>query len=156
MRTKPTKSYWKAYRGLYGNDKLNLVPEEGVKKKSSPRARIEVPSEQEEQIRASVWMDKMGIAHHHSPNGGFRDAREGAKFKRMGTSAGYPDFVLPYARKGYHGLYIEVKRRYGGKLSEAQIYWRDLLIREGYAWYEAKGADQCIKIVQNYLGMTNE
>lgn len=28
---------------------------------------------------------------HHSPNGGARDAREGANFKLMGTKAGFPD-----------------------------------------------------------------
>lgn len=156
MRTKPTKGYWKAYRGLYGNDRLEVIPEEGVKKKSPPRARIEVPTEQEEQFKASAWMKKMNIPHHHSPNGGWRNVREGAKFKRLGTSAGYPDFVIPFARKGYHGLYIELKRVSGGVLSESQCYWRDLLLREGYAWYEAKGADECIKIILNYLGLSNE
>lgn len=32
---------------------------------------------------------------HHSPNGGKRDAREGSKFKEMGTVAGWPDIIIP-------------------------------------------------------------
>ncbi len=112
-----------------------------------------MPSEQDEQFRAHAWLVKKGVIHHHSPNGGARDWREGAKFKRMGTSAGFPDFVIPYSRKGYHSLYIELKRVSGGKLSEHQVWWRDFLMREGHAWFEAKGADELIKIVTDYMGL---
>lgn len=31
---------------------------------------------------------------HHSPNGGRRNYIEAARFKAMGTKAGFPDFVL--------------------------------------------------------------
>ena len=39
----------------------------------------------------------------HVPNGGRRDIREAAKFKRMGVKAGVPDLVLLYPSGGYHG-----------------------------------------------------
>lgn len=110
-----------------------------------------LPTEQDEQFVAVAWLKKMGIPHHHSPNGGSRDVREAAKFKRLGTSPGFPDIWIPLARKSHHGLYIELKRVSGGRLSDHQKYWRDQSLREGYAWYEAKGALECIKIVKDYL-----
>ena len=46
---------------------------------------------------------------HHVPNGGKRDAATAVALKRQGVKAGVPDIVLPAARAGYHGLYIELK-----------------------------------------------
>jgi hypothetical protein len=42
----------------------------------------------------------------HPPNGGSRNAREGAKLKKMGTKAGVPDLVFVYAGAAY---FIELK-----------------------------------------------
>lgn len=85
------------------------------------------------------------------PNGGYRDYYEGAKLKRMGVKSGVPDLCICLARGGYHGLYIELKRIFGGKLSDTQLVWRDILIKEGYMWREAKGSGECIRIVEDYL-----
>ncbi len=46
---------------------------------------------------------------HHVPNGGKRDKATAMALKRQGVKAGVPDIVLPAAREGYHGLYIELK-----------------------------------------------
>jgi hypothetical protein len=138
---------------LYGTQ-LDL---EGVRDKGDrEKKKVErtCPTEQQEQFAVHAWLMKRNIVHNHSPNGGYRDVVEGAKFKRMGVSAGFPDLEFPYARKGYHGLYIELKRLNGGKLSEHQVWWRDHLLKEGYAWFEAKGFDECIRIICDYLGIT--
>lgn len=148
MHRKPSKKWWGAYRGLYGEQADLIEPTKAAKPKPDKPA---LPTEQQEQFVAVAWLRKMNIPHHHSPNGGYRDYREAAKFKRLGTSAGFPDIFIPKARKGYHGLYIELKRVSGGKLSEAQEWWRDLLLAEGYAWHEAKGATEFIQFVENYL-----
>ncbi len=165
---RPTSKWWSAYEALVGEEEgkqLELGEEEEEKKKEEIKKKkvkpvVICPSEQQEQFRVHAWLEKRGIVHHHSPNGGYRDAREGAKFKRLGVSAGFPDLEFPYARKGYHGLYIELKRVDGGKLSERQLWWRDHLQKEGYAWYEAKGFEECIGIVCDYLelekGISNE
>lgn len=156
---KPTKAYLRAVGALYGDQQLELSDVRGqnsdpgvtpkVKKKwVSPTC----PTEQDEHFVAAAWLRKMNIPHHHSPNGGYRNPIEAAKFKRLGTQPGFPDFWIPLMRKGYGGLYIELKRQHGGVLSEHQKYWRDLSLREGYAWYEAKGASQLMEIVKNYLG----
>src|SRR5690606_17520809 len=121
---KPSSKWWSAYEALVGEQMELGGEDEKAKdeknKKRGRKAEVVCPSEQEEQFRVHFWLEKKGIVHHHSPNGGHRDIREAAKFKRLGTSAGFPDLELPYARKGYHGLYIELKRVKGGKLSDRQ------------------------------------
>ena len=156
MDRKPTRKWWRAYGELYGKQiELGEGQSRGLEEKtrSAPKKAVkrDCPNEQQEQFVAIAWCHRNNIVVHHSPNGGYRDVREAAKFKRLGTSAGFPDLILPYMRKGYGGLYIELKRVYGGKLSEHQEWWRDHLIKEGYAWYEAKGAEECIKIIRDYL-----
>lgn len=46
---------------------------------------------------------------YHVPNGGHRVKSVAAKLKAQGVKAGIPDLVLPMARGGYFGLYIEFK-----------------------------------------------
>jgi hypothetical protein len=108
-------------------------------------------SEATEQIKVATWLTKANIPFYHVPNGGYRRREEALKLKAMGVSPGVPDICIPMARKGCHGLYIELKREQGGKLSGAQGYWRDVLRREGYAWHMAQGAVECIKIISEYL-----
>ena len=158
MQRRPTKRYWRAYDALYGTQavqpvqtKLPIQESTGEPKKAVKR---KCPKEEWEQCVAVARIKKLGLVVHHSPNGGRRDAREGAKFKRMGTMAGYPDLTFNYARKGYHGLYIEIKPVIGGGLTESQIWWRDHLLKEGYAWYMARGADAVMEIVYQYFDLT--
>lgn len=46
---------------------------------------------------------------HHSPNGGSRNPIEGAKFKRMGVSRGFPDLIFPDRMGGFNGMALELK-----------------------------------------------
>ncbi len=153
---KPTKKYWSGFDALYGDGGKSIVPT-SAKDVSAPRKaasdlrRALLPTEEEEQIKGVVWLDNRNIPRHHSPNGGKRNWKEAVKFKRMGVSAGFPDIFIPLARKGHHGLFIELKRQEGGRLSHHQEWWRDLLLKEGYAWFEAKGAAEMISIVEEYL-----
>ena len=146
MRDRPriTKRYLACYGALYGDVEAPKPRKKRIKKEGEK-------SEQQEQYAVHDWMTKKGIIHHHSPNGGKRNQWEGVKFKAMGVSPGYPDLTIPYARKGHHGLYIELKRVSGGKLSSYQEFWRDHLLSEGHYWAEAKGATECINIICDYL-----
>lgn len=153
---KPTKAWWKAYNLLHGkaqnNDEVmgNGVLT-GIDEDKPIKNRKRSYEEQKDQFKVHAWLVQKSIWHHHSPNGGYRNAVEAAKFKRMGTSPGFPDLIIPYIRKGYGGLFVELKRKEGGTLSAYQKEWRDFLIKEGYAWYEAKGFDEVKRIVCDYL-----
>ena len=58
---------------------------------------------------------------HAVPNGlAASSVIAAAKMKRQGMTKGIPDVCLPVARRGAHGLYIELKRKDGGKLSPEQ------------------------------------
>lgn len=152
---KPSRKWWSAYGQLVGEPKqVEIQFGEEPKKKPKKKPHVICPTEVEEQIVLVVWMEKKAIPFFHVPNGGHRDWREAAKFKRMGVRPGVPDLVVPVARKGYHGLFLEVKRTQGGRLSDTQLFWRDVLLKEGYAWYEVKGAQEGIRIVEDYLGLT--
>lgn len=156
MYRKPPKRYWRAYGMLYGEsqpEQLALAPsgEAPQPKKRAVKPKVKAPTEQQEQFVAHAWLTKKNVIHHHSPNGGYRNPIEAAKFKRLGTSAGFPDLFIPYPRKGYHGLFIELKRVSGGKLSPEQVKWGEFLQRQGYAWYEAKGFADVEKIVKDYF-----
>jgi len=109
-----------------------------------------VPTEADEQIVFASWLDINQILYFHPPNGGFRNEREGAKFKRMGVKAGVPDIVIPIARQNYHGAFIELKR-IGGKVSLHQKFWLVRLEEEGYFTAVAYGALQAIEVARNYL-----
>jgi hypothetical protein len=150
MSERPTKSYWRAYDAFYSKSEVlpaNPAKVANVAPKTKPKRSHE---EEDAQCIAVGAIRKLGITVHHSPNGGVRDERTGAKLKRMGLSPGFPDLFFPYAKKGFHGLYIEVKSK-TGKLSENQIWWRDFLIEGGNAWYLARSANEILKIVREYF-----
>ena len=111
-----------------------------------------VKSEDEEQALLVAWLRDKGIRHYAVPNGGKRDIVEAVKFKRTGVSPGVPDLCIPMPRSSYHGLYIELKRRLGGTVTESQQDWLDFLRLEGYCAEVARGFEEARKIVTNYLG----
>lgn len=80
-----------------------------------------------------------GVVYWHTPNGGNRDAREGARFKEIGVKAGIPDlfFLRPSQfTEGVFGLLfaIEFKEPGGkGRLSPAQLDMHPRLAAAGLA-----------------------
>ncbi len=92
---------------------------------------------------------------YHIPNGGKRSKPEAARFKREGVKAGVPDLCLPVARRGFHGLYIELKAE-GGVVSDAQEKWIAGLKRQNYCAFVVYGAAAAIKALEFYLGGEKE
>lgn len=115
-----------------------------------------IPTEDEEQIAVMSWARLNEVRFpalrllHHIPNGGKRGKREAAIFKAMGVKAGVPDLFMPCPKSKWHGLYIEMKAL-DGKPSQKQKDMAKLLVREGYCVKFAYGADEAIKILENYL-----
>ena len=118
---------------------------------SNFKLKVQMPTEDQEQIVLATWLAKNNILFYHCPNGGSRNMIEAVKFKRMGVKAGVPDICIPIARKGHHGLYCELKRRSGGVITEQQAYWLEELKLQGYYVFVSKGADDAIIKVKNYL-----
>lgn len=88
---------------------------------------------------------------YHIPNGGSRSKSEAGRFRAEGVKAGVPDICLPVARGGYHGLYIELKRVKGGRVSPAQQGWIAALRDQGYYACVCKGWDDAAHIIKAYL-----
>ena len=88
---------------------------------------------------------------YHIPNGGSRGKAEAGRFKAEGVKSGVPDICLPVARGEYHGLYIELKRRKGGRLSVNQRIWIDELRRQGYCATVCNGWEQAVAVIVAYL-----
>ncbi len=108
-------------------------------------------TEAEEQVCLVKYLRLKNIRHYAVPNGGKRDIAEASYMKLQGVSAGVPDLCLPYARKGYHGLYIEMKRRKGGLVSPAQLDWLQFLADEGCKAVVCYGFDEAIRVVDEYF-----
>lgn len=120
------------------------------------------PTEEQEQAAVFEWVVLMEkqfpelACLFHIPNGGLRSKPEAVRFKRIGVKPGVPDLFLPVARGGWHGLFIEMKRQKGGKLSEDQKAWLDALTEQHYMAVRADGAEQACDILYKYLTETEQ
>ena len=113
--------------------------------------------ESQEQELLFEWAEMQAGKHpvlkkmYHIPNGGSRHLLEAMSLKRQGVKSGVPDICLPTARGKCHGLYIELKRREGGKITPEQTEWMDALMAEGYMTAVCLGADEAMKVILDYL-----
>lgn len=88
---------------------------------------------------------------HHIPNGGTRNKIEAGKLKAQGVKAGVPDLCLPVPRKGFHGLYIEMKKP-GQKIDrESQQRWIYLLKELGYHVAVCNTWTEAVTVLSSYL-----
>lgn len=114
--------------------------------------------ESDEQKLLFEWADFMGLKYpalrlmFHIPNGGSRNLIEARNLKKQGVKAGVPDIFLPVARGGFHGLFIEMKRSDGGRVSDAQKDYIQKLRMQGYQAAVANGYDSAVSIIKAYLG----
>lgn len=86
---------------------------------------------------------------------------QAAKNKSIQKQRGFPDLFIPESRKGYHGLFIEVKLDYFRPLKQDGNFINDhireqyemieLLRNNGYYADWGPGFDNCIKIIKWYL-----
>jgi hypothetical protein len=116
-------------------------------------------SEHHEQVAIFEWV-KLNLAKYPQlenlfaiPNGGQRSPVTGAMLKAEGVRSGVADIMLAYPCNGYHGLFIELKRRDGGKVSPQQQDWINRLNKAGYLAIVAYGAKEAVKIITDYLNM---
>lgn len=113
------------------------------------------PTEHQEQVALLSWwraqhpsMERLLFA---IPNGGARHVATGKSLKAEGTRAGVPDLMLAAPRGCHAGLFIELKRRHGGRVSPAQSAMLSALALAGYAVAVCHGWDDARKTIEAYL-----
>lgn len=85
------------------------------------------------------------------PNGGSRHILEAVSLKRQGVVPGVPDIFFAASSFLYHGLFIEMKRSKGGKLSPDQKIMIDILRDRGYCVRVCAGADDAMNALREYI-----
>lgn len=123
--------------------------------------QVDNPLEDDEQIRVIEWCDgsesPSGAEEIFAiPNGGTRNKREASKLKRTGVRSGVSDLMLPVPVGAFHGLFIEMKRKKGGRLSQDQKCFLYRMAGRGYSCAVCHGADQAIEAINEYFGVIGD
>ena len=71
--------------------------------------------------------------------------------KRQGMRPGVPDISLPVKTEQYGGLFIELKKEVGGKVSDPQKDWIKFLNEQGYRAVVCYGWINAVTEIKNYL-----
>lgn len=122
--------------------------------------KVTIPTEAQEQTALFQWAALMQgripeLALLHSvPNGGSRHPIEAVHLKQQGVRPGIPDIFLPCARGPFHGLYIEMKRRKGGRVSVDQQRMILALRAQRYKVEVCRGWDEAKNTICEYLRNT--
>ena len=118
--------------------------------------------EHNEQVAVIDWfrMQYPKYANHlfAQLNGGQRHAVVAKKLKAEGSLAGVPDLQLLLARRGKHGLFIEMKKSKSaltgntkGTVQDSQKAFQAMAIAEGYESAICYGFDEARKVICQYL-----
>jgi len=84
------------------------------------------------------------------PNGGKRDKKEAARFKRQGVVPGISDIICLVPNKEYHFLCLETKTE-KGVLSEDQIKFQKQIGASGGLYLVFRSAAEGIELLTKYL-----
>lgn len=117
-----------------------------------------IPSEHDEQvslfqemaIRAKQdprWGKAFAI-----PNGGLRNIVVAKKLKAEGVRAGTPDIFIPVPCGRYCGMFLEMKKRKGGSVSQEQ-YEFFCGVQMDYFTAIGHGAQHAIELVSTYFAL---
>ncbi|MDR2009938.1 MAG: VRR-NUC domain-containing protein [Bacteroidales bacterium] len=110
------------------------------------------------QINCVTWFGyqypDLALLLHHSPNGGKRNAREAARFKKLGTRAGFPDLILLFPSSGFHALLIEMKtEQKGSKQTDNQKAYQEAAGRYNYKYVVCRSLDDFRDTIKQYLAL---
>lgn len=116
-------------------------------------------SESQEQAALMSWADtfsREASLMFAIPNGTHIKSHQGrAKAKSEGLKKGVPDLFLPVAKKGFNGLFIEMKKPKdktpAGKPTKEQLQWLSDLAEQGYFAVLCVGWDAARETIQDYL-----
>ena len=103
------------------------------------------------QLVARIRLFLPGVLAFAIPNGGGRTSWEGSRLKAEGVLAGVPDLLVAEPKPPHAGLFLEVKRARGGRLSRAQADVGRILREKGYAVAVGRGLEDAWSQVKAYL-----
>lgn len=110
------------------------------------------PSEHQEQVALVRKLRSMGYLVMAVPNGGLRDAITAKRLKDEGVLSGTPDLIL--VLEDGKVLWVEMKTRKKGRLSEAQINMQVALKQRGHYVVMGFGAKDAFEKIQPFLDLT--
>ena len=96
------------------------------------------------------YLDMMGVLWNHSPNETMGTPAHYKKRASMGVKSGFPDVMIFEARKGFHGLAIELKVG-RNKPTPAQLQWIEWLNERGYHAVWLNDLDEIIAKIDWYF-----
>jgi hypothetical protein len=133
------------YANLSGKPKIVYPP------LAVPRKRVALPGtppkEHAEQVAFVRWFRRTytGVLIFAIPNGSLRDSTVGFQLKAEGVTPDVPDLLCPK----FH-LFIEMKR-VGGSRKASQKLMGEYLVKCGYGFFFAMGAEDAKRKTIEYL-----
>ena len=140
----------------------------GAGPKKKRRAKSDIPTEREEQVRLAKYLDSLGLLWCHVPNeghGGYGKGAQikGARLRAEGLKSGVPDVLIfnqcsvVSDKEELHraGCAIELKRQKGGRVSDSQKEWLAGLRRAGWVAEVCNGFEEAQKLIKE-LGYEGE
>lgn len=122
--------------------------------KKARKGELEGEEQAELLKKVRTLYPQLGHLLIHIPNGGSRkNAYEGWRLKEQGVRAGVSDLLLPVARGGYFGLWIEFKAAPPNDAppSDSQLEWLSLMQEQGYAAHLCLGVAAALDVIIQYL-----
>lgn len=105
-------------------------------------------TESQEQIIFVEWM-RLQYPEHRViaiPNGGMRNVITATRLKKEGVSKGVPDIFIPSLQ-----MWIEFKRKKGGRATPEQREWMIYLEYCNYDCNLCHGADEAMDVIKNVI-----
>lgn len=137
---------------------LKAVEARRVGRKPGLAEASPLPTEHEEQAALLSWWrwyaPTRGVDERllmAIPNAGKRSRAAGRWFKAEGLRKGAPDLLLAIPRGRWHGLFVENKRRAGGRVSGEQEDMLALLAAQGYHVTVCRGWDEARRAIREYM-----
>jgi hypothetical protein len=120
--------------------------------------RGEIEGEEQVQVIEEFRYSHPDVGHLliHIPNGGSRKNKfEGYRLKRQGVRAGVSDLLLPVARGGYFGLWIEFKATppLDAPVTQSQQDWIKEMNDQGYKAEICLGITAALDVLKTYMAM---
>lgn len=118
-------------------------------------------TEHAHQAALFCWLRRKALYHPELewvfaiPNGGSRDKITAGKLKAEGVTPGVFDLFVPHPSRGYHGLWIEMKKL-DGRVSPVQKAFGKIMTERGYLAYICYGWEDAVQKIADYFGVTTE